>query len=955
MSESVQRSWNWYSRESVQRAILEIAKNREVVSVFADSKFGKRPDVLNYPGDILQAVGQGTISFHGSVERWQQPMKLDVGQPKTELDALRIGWDVFIDPDVENFEIGKIVTKQIIEAFKDHGVSSYSIKYTGGKGFHIGIPFESLPEKINMQSTALLYPDMLQKIIEYLKHYIEDMLREELMALATPAEISQKVNKPLNDIVGKNGLDPFKIVSMDIFSSRHLFRLPYSVDYAEPILIKNGNTVKIMQIGEFVDNFFNVNENIQTYNISNLCYETLSVSKNLKVRFGKIKEVIRHYANEDAIQIKLETGRKVKITSGHSIFILKNGKIETIKGNEIRIGDYIIVPRELGSIQLLKDGNALYLSEELIEVLDKHEKKIVFLCNFDSSLFKKIYGEKTKRLLKERYKNVYNWKAYNILPLDVYEELRNENIISKEDFKNADIKACHHGGKTISVPNKIIIDKKFFRLLGYYTSEGSCEMGNRHRISFSFGTHEKELIEDCLSIIENKFKIKATKNNPNPSATQLVFGSVIFTFFLTKLLKCGKIAHAKRVPKFVWIAENDLKLEYLRGFLLGDGSKDKKWSKNIGSTVSKWLFYDLTYLANMLGLNYLAEEGDTVSFFKKKKSHVYYLKISGKEDVERLGFKSPVKNEKQPLIRLFPIKELGLEKIILNSSQKNQYLKNKFIRRKKEQILSLIHNFPEIKTDVLKILNSNLAFLKVVDIQEVKSSSKYFYDLSINDDENFIAGIPILLHNSLHEKTFLVSLPLRLEALDKFEREDAVPEKVKVEERFLTPKAVHDAEPLIIEALDWASKHVIEVKQELPRMKVRQTRMVSEEYFPPCVHNTLKGLTDGKKRSVFVLINFLRNMGWDIDKMEKKLVEWNQKNYPPLRNNYLRSQLRWHTRQEKSLLPPNCDNPNFYTNYKVCTPDEICRGGTDKITIKNPVSYPFRKMKRTGKRKRKKM
>jgi hypothetical protein len=40
---------------------------------------------------------------------------------------------------------------------------------------------------------------------------------------------------------------------------------------------------------------------------------------------------------------------------------------------------------------------------------------------------------------------------------------------------------------------------------------------------------------------------------------------------------------------------------------------------------------------------------------------------------------------------------------------------------------------------------------------------------------------------------------------------------------------------------------------------------------------------------------------------------------------------------------------------KVCDPDATCTGGTDKIVLKNPVNYPFRKMgreqKKLGKRK----
>ncbi len=224
------RVWNWYSRESVQLALLEAGKNREVVSVFRDGSFGKRPDIIQYQSDVVQAVAEGTVAFHSSVERWNQPMGLDVGMSKPDLDNLRQGFDILIDPDVPDFEIAKLTTRQIIEALKDHGVVNYSVKFSGGKGFHLGIPFESLPEKINFENTRTLYPGILQKINGYIKFYIKDQLKETLLSHMTPAEIAQRIGKPVEEINDAEGvLDPFKVVSMDVFSSRHLFRMPYSL------------------------------------------------------------------------------------------------------------------------------------------------------------------------------------------------------------------------------------------------------------------------------------------------------------------------------------------------------------------------------------------------------------------------------------------------------------------------------------------------------------------------------------------------------------------------------------------------------------------------------------------------------------------------------------------------------------------------------------------------------
>lgn len=428
MSEVHQRAWNWYSRESVQKVLLEVAKSREVVSVFKDGRFGKRPDIIQYPSDILQAVAEGAIAFHGSVERWSQPMKLDVNLSKEKLDELRSGWDIIIDIDVDNFEIAKIAAGKVLSALNDHGVKNYSCKFTGGSSFHLGVPFESFPASIDNKETRKLYPEVFQKVLGYVKWYTKDQLRDAILSVFSPSEISQKVNKKLGDMLGTDGnLDPFKFITIDVFSSRHLFRLPYS----------------------------------------------------------------------------------------------------------------------------------------------------------------------------------------------------------------------------------------------------------------------------------------------------------------------------------------------------------------------------------------------------------------------------------------------------------------------------------------------------------------------------------------LHESKMMVSLPIKPSNLDKFTIEQSAPEKVKIEEKFLEYRGtMHDAEGLIIESIDWNAKHKIEIKETAPKMKrLPKMKEIPEEYFPPCVKRALNGIADGKKRAVFVLTTFLQNMGWSMDKIEERLLKWNEKNNPPLRASYIRTQLRWHMRQSRNLLPPNCNNENFYKSLGL---DMDC-GGLHNIGIKNPVTYSVRQFSKRNK------
>ncbi|MFP4116008.1 MAG: DNA primase small subunit domain-containing protein [Candidatus Aenigmatarchaeota archaeon] len=198
---------------------------------------------------------------------------------------------------------------------------------------------------------------------------------------------------------------------------------------------------------------------------------------------------------------------------------------------------------------------------------------------------------------------------------------------------------------------------------------------------------------------------------------------------------------------------------------------------------------------------------------------------------------------------------------------------------------------------------------------------------------------------SLHEKTWLVSYPLKKEELEDFQMEDAKPEKVEPGRRFLKDVETNCAKDLVVDAVNWMSKkrERREEEEEVKDKKIKPEDPVPEERFPPCIKNILEGLPDGRKRSVFVLITFLRRMSWDWGKVEEKLEEWNRENNPPLSENYINTQLKWFKRQDRELVSPSCDHDLYYKSFGVCEPDEKCKQGTDEIQIKNPVVYPFKK------------
>ncbi len=199
----------YYSKE-ICEAIAECAKDREVASVLASGKYAARPAIINYPQDVAMMVKGGATSFHGSIERWSTPMKLSTGMGKAEQDKLRIGWDFVIDLDCEGLEYAKLAADVFIRALQKHDIKNISVKFSGRRGFHIAVPFESFPQEIDFKPTASLYPDLPKKIAEYLKDLCKEPLRASLLEMG-------------------NENEPYKLVDVDIgvFASRHLFRMPY--------------------------------------------------------------------------------------------------------------------------------------------------------------------------------------------------------------------------------------------------------------------------------------------------------------------------------------------------------------------------------------------------------------------------------------------------------------------------------------------------------------------------------------------------------------------------------------------------------------------------------------------------------------------------------------------------------------------------------------------------------
>ncbi len=197
----------YYSNKDVQKMILSAGKDREVVPSFGEKGFGKRPSSLLFEREIYDLARKGATSFHASEERWINPIMLETSTSQKRLDELRKGWDLILDVDTENFDYAKKTTLTLIEALKAHGIKNVSVKFSGNKGFHIGVSWESFPKSIYGRPLASMFPEAPRIIAGYLKNFTQKALAKQI------------------------GENPYEKVIIDtvFLASRHLFRMPYSL------------------------------------------------------------------------------------------------------------------------------------------------------------------------------------------------------------------------------------------------------------------------------------------------------------------------------------------------------------------------------------------------------------------------------------------------------------------------------------------------------------------------------------------------------------------------------------------------------------------------------------------------------------------------------------------------------------------------------------------------------
>jgi DNA gyrase subunit B len=128
-----------------------------------------------------------------------------------------------------------------------------------------------------------------------------------------------------------------------------------SVDAREHVLVRRDGVVSLVAIGAFIDRALTgvaadddgVARRLTGAGLDELGEVACFGVDDHLVRFRPIKGVIRHPLDEKLYEIRTTVGRTVRVTASHSVFVHEDGEVRRKRGDELRVGDRVIAPRQI--------------------------------------------------------------------------------------------------------------------------------------------------------------------------------------------------------------------------------------------------------------------------------------------------------------------------------------------------------------------------------------------------------------------------------------------------------------------------------------------------------------------------------------------------------------------------------------------------------------------------------
>jgi DNA-directed RNA polymerase beta' subunit len=522
-----------------------------------------------------------------------------------------------------------------------------------------------------------------------------------------------------------------------------------SVSYDTELLLKINDNIKIVKIGEYIDNYIPISSKTEDHpNNTKLAYinddEEIyvpSVDEEGKTMWQRVEAVTRHpVINKDGTNTVLEVftkdGRSVIATKAKSFLTINaDNKLVALEGSDLKVGDYIPVNNRAFE---MPENRSLDLSN----IISK--KEYVFGSEVHKAL-KINQSYKDKGLKKAPWWKNHADKDF-ILPykrsdafLEAASGIPREGCSYKQSFLDGIVYPKKQWMYCANIPESIELDFDFGYLIGAYLAEG-CVTDTQ--ISIANNDLEYFVPINRLTAkwgITTKVYKQENKCQEGWTSTDLRIYSTVLTDILRIL--CGKGSENKSIHNILFNSNKEFMKGLISAYFGGDGSCEKDAAHISAFSVSRKLLENIqTILCYWFGIYN--------KIIKKKKQET---NNRGSQNILQ-GYTLSIKSDGSKIFAKEIPMFIGYKQEALN-----KYIKfeSKELRDIIPRYVGLYDNYEKVNRRTIiekEGVNpfENVRFDEIIRINEIPNPTDWVYDLTVENTRTFALINGVLSYDTFH-------------------------------------------------------------------------------------------------------------------------------------------------------------------------------------------------------------